>query len=233
MSKKKKGTEDHHDSVFENPEALAEQISRSEEFIEKNKTVVFSIGGVIAIVLLGVIFGKYYLNSQEDLAQRDLFQAQYYFESDSLGLALNGDGNNYGFLDIIDEYAMTDAANIANFYAGATYLKMGDFDNAIRYLSDYSSSDFLVQARAYALIGDAYMELGDYKQAAGFYEKAANYNANKEFSPAYLQKAALANEKAGNSAAAMNNYQTILDEFFGASEYNDAKKNVARLNGLN
>ena len=203
MSKKKKSAENQSDSVFENPEALAQQISKSEEFIEKNKTLVFAIGGVIAIVLVGFILGKYYLNSQNELAQRDLFQAQYYFEGDSLGLALNGDGNNYGFLDIIDEYSMTEAANIANFYAGATYLKLGDFDNAIRYLSDFSASDYLVQARAYSLIGDAHMEQGDFERAAGFYEKAANYNANKEFSPTYLQKAALAYEESGNLSAAL------------------------------
>ena len=232
MSKKKKSTESQSDSVFENPEALAQQFSKTEEFVEKNKVWVFGLGGLIAVVLIGFIFGKYYITSQEDLAQRDLFQAQYYFEGDSLGLALNGDGNNYGFLDIIDEYAMTDAANIAQYYAGATYLKLGDFDNALRYLNDFSTSDYLVQARAYSLIGDAHMELGEYENAASFYQKAADFNANKEFSPAYLQKAALANEISGNLSAALANYQTILDEYFGASEYNEAKKHAARLKGM-
>lgn len=232
MTKKRKTTEDHSDNLFENPEALAEQLGRSEQFIEQNKKVVFGIGSVLLAILVAFVLGKYYLGSQNENAQRDLFQAVYYFEADSLGLALNGDGNNYGFLEIIDEYAMTDAANLANFYAGATYLKMGDFDNAIRYLSDFSASDFLVQARAYSLIGEAHMELGNFTEAANFFEKAANYNANKEFSPTYLEKAAIANETSGNLQGALDNYQSILDEYFGVPEYQNAKKHAARLKGL-
>ncbi len=232
MSKKKKSTENDSHSLLENPEALAEQLSRSEQFIENNKTLVFTIGGIIAFAILALIGGKYYLQNQDANAQRDLFQAVYYFEADSLGLALNGDGNNYGFLEVIDEYAMTDAANLASFYAGATYLKLGDYDNALRYLNDFSGSDYLVQGKAYALIGDAHSELGDFSTAASFYEKAANYNANKEFTPVYLQKAAIANEKAGNNGAALANYQTILDEYFGVPEYQEAKKHAARLKGL-
>ncbi|MFY0626021.1 MAG: cytochrome C biosynthesis protein [Reichenbachiella sp.] len=231
MSKKKKSEEEHSNSLLENPEALAEQLSRSEQFIEKNKTIVFTIGAVIAIAIIGLIGGKYYLANQDANAQQDLFQSVYYFEADSLGLALNGDGNNYGFLEILDEYKMTDAANLASFYAGATYLKLGDFENALRYLKDFSGSDYLVQARAYALIGDAHAELGAFSEAASQYEKAANYNANKEFSPVYLQKAAIANEKAGDLAAALANYQTILNDYFGVPEYQEAKKHTARLQG--
>jgi tetratricopeptide (TPR) repeat protein len=109
---------------------------------------------------------------------------------------------------------------------------MGDFDNADRYLEDFSSSDYLVQGRAYDLIGEAHMELEDFEKAASAFEKAANYKANKELSPTYLQKAAIANEYAGNLSAALSNYQTILDEYVGVSEYQDAKKHAARLKGL-
>lgn len=232
MSKKKKSTENDSHSLLENPEALAEQLSRSEQFLEDNKTTVFAVVGIVVLLVVGLVGGKFYLQNQDQSAQRDLFQAVYYFEADSLGLALNGDGNNYGFLEIIEEYNMTDASNLANYYAGATYLKLGDFDNALRYLEKFSGSDFLVQGRAYALIGDAHSELGNYAEAASNYEKAANYNANKEFSPIYLQKAAVVNEKAGNSAAALANYQTIVDEYYGVPEYQNAKKHTARLKGM-
>lgn len=232
MSKKKQAAENQNDSLLENPEALAQTLGRSEQFIEDNKSTVLIIAVVFLAIVGGFIGGKYYLSSQNENAQTDLFQAVYYFEADSLGLALNGDGNNYGFLEIIDEYGMTEAANLANYYAGASYLKMGDFESALRYLSDFSTSDYLVQARAYSLQGDAHMELEDFEQAASFYEKAASYNANEEFSPTYLQKAAIAYESAGNLEGALNSYQTILDDFFGVTEYNDAKKHAARLKGL-
>ncbi|MEO9966018.1 MAG: tetratricopeptide repeat protein [Reichenbachiella sp.] len=232
MTKKKKSTEKHDHDLFENPEAIAEQFSRTEQFIEKNKTAVSIAAGIILVVIVGYLFGTYYLQGQNNNAQRDMFQAVYYFEADSLGKALNGDGNNFGFLDIISEYDMTEAANLANYYAGATYLKLGDYENAVRYLDAFSASDYVVQARAYALSGDAQMELGNYKEAAVLYEKAADYNSNKQFSPSYLTKAAIANEEAGDLNAAIDNYQTIVDEYYDALEYQESVKHLARLQGL-
>lgn len=232
MTKKRKDTEAHGSDLLENPEALAEQFSRTEQFVEKNKSLVMIIGVVVMAVLAGVLFMQYYNNQQDQNAQRDMFQAVYYFEADSLGKALNGDGNNYGFLEIIEDYGMTKTGNLANYYAGATYLKLGDNENALRYLGAFSASDYLVQARAYSLMGDAHMELGEFENAASQYEKAAKYNANKQFSPTYLIKAAIANEQAQNIQGALDNYQTIVDEYFGTSEYQNAVKHKARLEGL-
>ncbi|MEQ6121408.1 tetratricopeptide repeat protein [Reichenbachiella sp. MALMAid0571] len=231
MAKKNKNTEAAGNDLLENPEALAQQFSRTEEFVEKNKNVVLVVGGLFLVAILGYMFYNYYVGEQDKNAQRDLYQAVYYFEADSLGRALNGDGNNFGFLEIIEEYGMTNTANLAHYYAGATYLKLGDFDNAVSYLEKFSVSDYLVQARAYSLIGDAYMGLQEYEKAVSFYEKAANYNANKQFTPTYLVKAAIANEKLNNLESAIANYQTILDDYYGATEYSDAKKHKARLQG--
>lgn len=231
MSKTKKDNEHQTGDLLENPEALAEQLSRTEQFIEKNKTLASIVVGVIAVVIVGFVGSKYYFEGQNQNAQRDLFQAVYYFESDSLGLALNGDGNNYGFLEIMDEYGMTEASNLANYYAGATYLKLGDYDNALKYLNSFSASDYMIQSRAYALIGDANMELGDYATAASSYEKAANNNANDEFSHIYLSKAALANEKSGNTASAISNYNAIVEDYPKSQSFQDARKHIARLEG--
>ena len=232
MAKKNKNKEAAGNDLLENPEALAEQFSRTEEFVEKNKNVVLAVGGAIALVIVGYMFYNYYITEQNSNAQRDLYQAVHYFEADSLGRALNGDGNNFGFLEIIEEYGNTDASNLASYYSGATFLKLGDYENAISYLEDFSSSDYLVQARAYSLIGDAYVGLEEYESAVKYYEKAANYNANKQFSPVYLIKAAVTNEALQDFESALANYQTILDDYFGAAEYPEAKKQKARLEGL-
>ncbi|MDP4678994.1 MAG: cytochrome C biosynthesis protein [Cyclobacteriaceae bacterium] len=232
MAKKNKSTASHGNDLLENPDALAEQLSRTEEFVEKNKNGVMVVAGVFDVAILAYVFYNYYVTEQNKNAQRDLFQAVYYFEADSLGRALNGDGNNFGFLEIIDEYGVTKAANLANFYAGATYLKLGDFESAITYLNNFSSSDYLIQGRAYALLGDAYMGIKDYSTAVSFYEKAAKYKPNKQFSPTYLIKAATANEKLNKIESAIANYQTILSDYYGATEYMDAKKHKARLEGL-
>jgi tetratricopeptide (TPR) repeat protein len=172
-----------------------------------------------------------YKESQNTEAQKQMFQAIYYFEADSLSLALNGDGNNLGFIDIIEEFGFSDAAKLANYYAGVCYLKQGNFETAILYLEDFSSSDLLVQARAYCLLGDAHMELQKYSDAAKLYKKAANYKPNKYFSPSYWMKAALAYEKANDIESAKEAYQQVIDNYFDSPEYQNARKFKAKLEG--
>lgn len=217
--------------ILEDPDVLA---GKAEEFFnnKRNKNLVFGIGGVLAVLVLAFVGYKYYITNQNAEAQKEMFQAVYYFEADSLGKALNGDGINFGFLDIIEDYTGTDAANLSSFYAGATYMKLGDFSSAIRYLEDFSSSDYLLQARAYSLIGDASMELGDFSAAVSAYESAVGYKPNKEFTPIYLNKLAIAQESAGEFSEAAAAYDQIIEEYGNSSLVQDAKKQKARLQGL-
>ena len=220
---------EHKHELVENPQALAEKLQGAENWMERNPKT--AIGIVVAIVLLvaGYFGFQYYKDSQEGEAQREMFQAVYYFESDSLDLALDGDGNNLGFLAIIDDYGITEAANLANYYAGAAFLKQGKFEVARLYLEDFKSKDLLVQARAYSLIGDTYMEENNFEDAARFYDKAASYKPNKYFTPTYLMKAALAFEKNNEEQKAIAAYEKIINEYYDTPEVQDARKFKARL----
>jgi tetratricopeptide (TPR) repeat protein len=220
---------EHKHELVENPDALAEKLHGAESWIERNpKTVIAILAGIL--LLVGAYFGyQYYKDNQEAEAQREMFQAVYYFEADSLDLALNGDGNNLGFTQIIDDYGITEAANLANFYAGAAFLKQGKSEVARLYLEDFSSNDLLVQARAYSLIGDTYMEEKNFQDAASYYEKAANYKPNKYFSPTYLMKAALAFEKGNDEDKAIAAYDKVINEYYDSPEVQEAKKFKAKL----
>ncbi|HNP18173.1 MAG TPA: tetratricopeptide repeat protein [Fulvivirga sp.] len=230
MSRKtRKKSQEHGNELLENPEALAEKLSRTEEFIENNKTLVLSVGALLFLLVVGYFGYNYYEKTQNLKAQTDMFQAIYYYESDSLDLALRGDGINLGFIDIINDYSITDAANLANFYAGSIYLKKNDYKSAILYLEDFNAGDLLVQPKAYSLIGDAHMELGEFAEAAKYYTKAANYESNKYFSPRYFMKAALAYENANDIESAKKSYSTIIEKFWDSSEVQNAKKYKARL----
>ncbi len=215
--------------LLENPEVIQEKLVDIESWFEKNPKLVIGIAAGI-MLLVGGFFGyRYYIGNQDGIAQNEMYQAVRYFEADSLNLALNGDGNNLGFLQIIDDYGRTDAGNLANFYTGAIYLKQGKYPLAIFHLEDFSASDLLVQARAYSLMGDAYMEQKDYENAAKYYDKAAGYKPNKEFTPTYLMKAALAYEKLNKNDKAKAVYQTIIDKYWESSELQNARKFKARL----
>ncbi len=226
MAKKK---EEHKHELLENSEALKEKLVIAESWMEQNPKTVIGAALVVLLIVGGYFGFTYYKSNQNVQAQKDMFQAVYYFEADSLNLALNGDGNNLGFLAIIEDYGVTDAGNLANFYAGASYLKQGKYELARLYLEDFSSNDLLVQARAYSLVGDAYMEEQKFEDAAKFYNKAANYKPNKFFSPTYLMKEALAYEKLNQNDKAKEAYDKVISQYWDSSEYNNARKFKARL----
>lgn len=220
---------EHKHELVENPQALAEKLQGAETWVERHPKTGLGILAAIILIVGGYFGYQYYKDSQEGEAQREMFQAVYYFEADSLDLALNGDGNNLGFVAIIEDYGVTDAAKLANYYAGAAYLKQGRFEVARMYLEDFSSNDLLIQARAYSLIGDTYMEEGNFEDAARYYDKAANYKPNKYFSPAYLMKAALAFEKNNQEEKAIAAYEKIISEYYDTPEFQQARKFKAKL----
>lgn len=217
------------DVLTKSDEVLSEKLEGAEAWLEKHPKLLAGIAIIIALAVGGYFGFTYYKSNLEEEAQRQMFQAIFYFEKDSLALALNGDGNNLGFIDIIDEYGITKAANLAHFYAGVSFLKQGKYEAARLYLEDFSSNDLLIQARAYSLIGDTYMEEQKYADAARYYEKAANYKPNKYFTPAYLMKAALAYEKAEQREKAIQAYDEVINKYWESAEYQNARKLKARL----
>lgn len=228
MAKETVKNHNEFEELVENPDALADRLSQSEDFVKKNKSKLLGVFIAIAAAIVGGFLYYNYRSTQNVEAQNAMFQAVYYFEADSLSKALNGDGQNAGLLEIADEYSGTDAGNLANFYAGVALLKNGQFAEAAERLEEFESDDYLLQARAYSLTGDALLEQGQNKQAADMYVKAANYNANQFFSPQYLMKAGIAYEADNNYTAAADVYNTIITKYVASAEVSEAKKYKAR-----
>lgn len=224
MSKKNK----HTDKDLLDLEA-EEVYSRTEHFIEENKKIL--IGVITAVLVIVAIFFAYrnlYLAPMEEEAQSEIFMAQQYFAMDSLNKAVYGDGMYLGFVGIADEYGMTETGNLANYYMGISYLRMGQYQQAIAALQDFSSEDKIVSTIAKGAIGDAYMELGDMEQAASYYEDAAHLHENNFTTPVYLLKAAKANETMGNYEQALTFYKEIQKDYKTTPEGSDIEKYIAR-----
>ena len=107
-----------------------------------------------------------------------------------LNLGLEGADGKYGFLDIADSYSGTSAGNLANYYAGVSYLQMKQYDKAIEYLSKFNSDDEMLGPVALGAIGDAFSDIDQQEEALEFYEKAANKKENEFTTPLFLYKAA-------------------------------------------
>ena len=124
-----------------------ERIKRSEAFVNKYKMpLVIGIGALVVVIVAAILANVFYFGPRADKASTALAKGQEYFANEQFDKALNGDGATYtGFAKIADEYSGTDAANLANLYAGLCYANLGKWQDAQKYLEEYSSaSDMMV-----------------------------------------------------------------------------------------
>lgn len=205
--------------------------SQAEGFVEKNSNLVF--GALVALVLiLGAYFVyKYMIKApQEKAAMEQMFKAEEQFAKDSFSLALVNPGGGYkGFVDIIAEYSGTQAANVAHYYAGASYLNLGDYNVAIDYLKDYSADGNITPAMKNGMIGDAYSELEDFDSALSYYNKAVSAVENEMTAPYYLFKLGMLYEKQGDYSKSRRSFEKIKSSFPNSNEASSIDKFIARV----
>jgi tetratricopeptide (TPR) repeat protein len=208
---------------------VEQTLTRTEHFLEENyKTLLTGLGVIIVVVGLGWL-GKIYLTKRNDEAQSQMYQAQKYLEMDSLKLALNGDGNYLGFLDIAKSYKLTKSGNLAKYSAGICYLHLGQFQDAIDILNKYTKKDKVIGSLAIGATGDAYVELGDLDKGISKYMEAADYAKNAFNTPLFLMKAGQLYELNGKLAEALKVYERIQAEYPESTEGAAIDKYIARV----
>lgn len=218
------------DKTEERIHVVEETLSKTEHFIEQHQKTLINVGIAIIVVVMGFYaIRSYYIIPREADATAQMFMAQKYFEKDSLKLALNGDGNYPGFLQVIDDYKWTSASNLSHYYAGICFLKQGKFQDAIDQLEKFNGKDELIAPMAVGAIGDAYMELNQPEKAASEYESAANLRDNKLTTSLFLQKAAFAFEEMKNFDKALAIYEKIKTKYPNSMEAQDVDKYIAKI----
>ena len=215
----------------ENPQGMKnveETLSKTEQFLEQNYKPLL-IGLAVVVVLVGLFWlAKLYLTKRNDEAQSQMYQAQKYLELDSINLALNGDGNYLGFLDIAKDYKFTKAGNLARYGAGICNLHLGNFQEAIDFLDKYSKKDKVIGSIAIGATGDAYVELGNTDKGLTKYLEAAEFAGNSFNTPLFLMKAAELYETNGKYADALKLYEQIKEEYPTSTEGSSIDKYIAR-----
>lgn len=205
-------------------------LSKTEQFLERNqKILMIIIIGIVVVVGGYWAFMKFYKAPLEEEVKSQMFVAERYFEKDSFNLALNGDANYPGFLQIIEDYSSTKAGNLANYYAGICYMNLKDYDNAIEFLNDFSTDDVLLAPIAKGAIGDAYMEKGEVEKAIQYYKEASTTKKNEFATPIFLKKLGQVYEQQGKYKEALAAYQEIYDDFSTSTEARTIEKYIARV----
>lgn len=228
MAKENKGN-------LPNEETLADAVGQKSinEIFEENKnTITYLLIGLLVVVAGYLLYRQMVKLPKENEAIEQMASAQVQFERDSFALALTNPGQGYpGFVDVADQYGGTAAGNLALYYAGVSYLQLGQFDAAIDYLEDFSPSGEITPAMKAGALGDAYSEKGDFDGALSSYKKAVNKSNNDLISAYYLMKVGMLSERQGDTAAARDAYQTIKEEYFETPQANDIEKYLLRVQG--
>ncbi|HOO99088.1 MAG TPA: tetratricopeptide repeat protein [Bacteroidales bacterium] len=208
---------------------VEQTLTTTEQFLENHyKELITALAVVVGII--GIVWiGRIYLEKRNTEAQSQIFQAERYLEMDSLNLALYGDGNYLGFIDIASDYKFTRSGNLAKYGAGICFLHLGQYEEAIEYLEDYSTKDKVMGSLAIGAIGDAYVEMGDTEAGADKYLEAADLAGNSFNSPLYLMKAGELYELEGNYNEALRLYEMISDKYPASTEGNSIDKYIARV----
>ena len=145
---------------------IEETVSKTEQFYNENKKTIWGCIIAAAVIALGVLaYNQFYLKPKVAEAQEQAYPAEAAFRAGNFELALNGDGNNYGFAQVIDEYG-SKAGKAMPFYAGVCALQLKDYEAAVDYLKKYKGKDPILAARAQACLGDALAGLERYEEAA-------------------------------------------------------------------
>jgi tetratricopeptide (TPR) repeat protein len=212
---------------------VSEAIGKTENFINQNRKSLSIIIGALVLAVGGYYFyQKVYVANKEKEAQSLLFHSEQYFSMDSLKLAINGDGNNPGLEEIVDEYGVSPSGNLARYYLGMAYMKLKDYNKAIEVLRSYDAKDEVTGSLVYGAIGDANMELKNTDEAISFYKKAVSERPNNFTTPIMLMKLAIAEELKGNFQEAKDAYSRIKKDFSTSNEATQVEKYIARVDAM-
>ena len=210
-------------------ENVERALSSSEAFIEKyQKQILIGVGVIVLAVLAVMAVNNFYLKPRVVAAENAMYKAQELFAVDSFKVAVDGNGKDVmGFKEIASEYGMTASGNLANAYTGICYYKLGKYQDAVKYLTQYDAGDDYFKTSVIGLTGDCYAELGETGKAQDYYSKAIGQK--NELSPVYLKKAGILFETKGQAADAEKMYLQIKNDYPKSMEAGDIDKYLARV----
>lgn len=216
-------------SAEQNLQSVETALGKTEMFIEENqKNITIFILALIILVGGYWAYKKLYMEPRNEEAQKAAFIAQNYFSDNEFQLAVDGDGMAPGFLKIIDSYGNTKTGKLSKYYVGVSYLHLGQYEDAITFLSGFKTKNPELKAIATGAIGDAHLELGNQDKALKQYDLAIAVN-NDITTPFYLLKKGLVLESMGNKGEALKAYLIIKEQYGNSAEARQIDKYITRV----
>lgn len=194
---------------------------KTTSFFNRYQQIIYGVLIGLLIVIFAIIaLNRFYFEPRNQRAATQiLVPIQYYTQAVQSGdtaqfnLALEGDDQSDGFLNIISSYKMTKVANTSRYYAGLCYLNMGLTDEALDYFLKFKKKENVYWYAAQMLIGDLYGQQGEDSKAIKYYSKAAK-GESPYYTPIALFKLGQMYEKEGNWKNALSSYEKVENQFY-------------------
>ena len=107
-----------NDKEAQRQENIEQTVSATEQFYNEHKKTIWCVVAAVLVIGLGVLaYNKFIYQPKCVEAMQQCYPAEMSFQAGEYDLALNGDGNNLGFADIIADYG-TKAGKAVYLYAG-------------------------------------------------------------------------------------------------------------------
>lgn len=226
-------------SINEQQAPSFEQVLNQQEafFLKYKKAIIGIVVAAIVIIAGYIAYRDFYAGPREDKASTALAKAQNLFASQQYELALKGDKNFEGFLQVASNYSGTDASNLAKLYAGLSYAKLEKWQEAVKYLDDFSTQDdAFISPAAMAALGNAYAHTKQVDKAISCLKKAADManaeakdNISISIAPTCLMQAARLMESQNQNDEALKIYEEIKTKYVKSPLRNEADKYIERL----
>ena len=205
-------------------------------FVKYQKPILIAVAAIILIIAGIFLYKNYVSGPREAEASTAIAKGQELFASHEFDKALKGDGNYKGFIKIASDYSSTDAGNLANLYAGLCYAGLNKWQDAVKYLEAFSTSDdAMISPAAVAALGNAYAHVNqldkavdNLKKAAAMADKQAADGVNNSIAPTFLLQAAQILESQNKKADALKIYQDIKQKYVASPISNEIDKYIER-----
>ena len=205
---------------------INETLSKSEAFFEKyKKPIIAVLIALVAIIVGWYLYKNYVSEPRKAKASTALALSQENFNNQNFELALNGDSlKSVGLLKIISDFKGTDAANLANLYAGLCYANTDKWEDAIKHLEAFKPrTDKMISPSAVAALGNAYAHVdkldkavSKLKEAATLADKQSKEGVNNALSADFLLQAGKILESQGKKDEALKVYKEIKEKYVSA-----------------
>ena len=178
------------------------------EKVQNNSKTIMYACVAVAVVVIAILVYVYAVRQpgikagNEALGQADM---EMLMGNDSIALAKYQQvAANHGY----------DAGNLASLNAAILLYKEGKYEEAVKYLSDYSTKESVIGAAAKCLEGDCYVNLEKYQDALDCFKKAVKISDNNPaYTPAFLLKEATVLRELKDFKAEAKVYEEILNNY--------------------